>query len=160
MLQNWSRGDSSAHTLALLTLGASWRLSGLLPSCPATDSVGSLQSLPSVTNFQINVWGKAYLLGELRSPATPQQWRNLRNQVCNISVWVVWGGLCPFSQTLKSREFPNTGRGSRCHMAKKKKPHTNPTNNPHPNNNNNNKTTKNLKKQNPQNIPHWSPSLW
>ena len=130
MLQNWSRGDSSAHTLALLTLGASWRLSGLLPSCPATDSVGSLQSLPSVTNFQINVWGKAYLLGELRSPATPQQWRNLRNQVCNISVWVVWGGLCPFSQTLKSREFPNTGRGSRCHMAKKKNPTQTPQTTP------------------------------
>jgi len=43
---------------------------------------------------------------------------------------------------------------------KKQKTHTNPTNNPHPNNNNNNKTIKNLKKQNPQNIPYWSPSLW
>ena len=69
-------------------------------------------------------------LGELRSPATPQQWRNLRNQVCNISVWVVWGGLCPFSQTLKSREFPNTGRGSRCHMAKKKNPTQTPQTTP------------------------------
>ena len=70
MLQNWSSGDSSVQTLTLLTLDVSWPLSGLLPSCPATDSVDSLQSLTSVTNFQINVWGKACLLGELRWSAT------------------------------------------------------------------------------------------
>ena len=90
----------------------------------------------------------------MRSHRVGHDWSDL----AAAAAAAVWSGLCPFSQTLKNREFSNTGRGSRCHMAKK--PHTKPTNNPHPNNTNNNKTTKNLKKQNPQNIPYWSPCLW
>lgn len=43
--------------------------SGLLSPCPATESVDSLQSLTSVTNFQFSVWSKVCLLGELRSSA-------------------------------------------------------------------------------------------